>query len=62
MEKKKVKLLAVQLGSIIANLEENIKKAERLLRKGLSVYQAYFVIPVTAALKVRLIFAIFEDI
>ncbi len=36
MEKKtKVKLLAIQLGSVIADINENIRKAERLLEENL---------------------------
>lgn len=44
MEKKtKVKLLAIQLDSVIADRDENIKKAERLMEKELSQKEADFV-------------------
>ena len=44
MEKKtKVKLLAIQLGSVIGNLEENIKKAEKLLNHELIQRKVDFV-------------------
>ena len=33
MEKKKVKLLAIQMGSVIANIDENIKKVRQLLER-----------------------------
>lgn len=41
---KKVKILAVQMGSEIANIDANIKKAESLLREGLSTGDADFAI------------------
>ncbi|MCQ2738686.1 MAG: hypothetical protein MJ237_00505 [bacterium] len=43
MESKKIKLLAIQLGSIIGNKEENIVRAEKLLRDNLEKYDADFV-------------------
>lgn len=43
MEKKTVKLLAIQLGSVIADVEKNIKKAEQLLEQELSKNSADFV-------------------
>ena len=36
MEKKKVKLLAIQMGSVIADRTKNIKKVEKLLEQSLS--------------------------
>lgn len=44
MEKKKIKLLAIQMGSAIANLDENILKVEKLLDENLSKELADFVI------------------
>lgn len=41
--KTKVKLLAIQMGSIIADIQENIKKVEQLLEDNLSLYKADFV-------------------
>ncbi len=41
--KTKVKLLAIQLGSVIGNLEENIKKAEKLLNHELIQRKVDFV-------------------
>ena len=35
MEKKKVKLLAIQMGSVIANIDKNIQKVRELLEKNL---------------------------
>ena len=44
MEKKaKINLLAIQIGSIIANKEENIKKVENLLEQNLLRFPADFV-------------------
>ncbi len=44
MEKKtKVRLLAIQMGAVIADLEANIEKVERLLEKELIRYAADFV-------------------
>ena len=44
MEKKtKVKLLAIQLGSVIADVGANIKKAEQLLEENLASNKADFV-------------------
>lgn len=44
MEKKtKVRLLAIQMGSVIANVEENIRKVEKLIEKELFERSADFV-------------------
>lgn len=43
MEKKTLNLLAIQMSSVIGNLNENIKKTEELLTTALSVHPADFV-------------------
>lgn len=43
MEKKKIELLAIQMGSVIANSDENIKKVEKLLEENLSLRSVDFV-------------------
>ena len=43
MEKKKIKLLAIQLGSEIADINKNIEKAKELLERNLSKQVADFV-------------------
>ena len=43
MEKKKVKLLAIQMGSTIANVDKNIAKVENMLNESLSAKSADFV-------------------
>ena len=40
---KKIKLLALQMGSVIGDREENIKKVNKLLETNLSKYEADFV-------------------
>ena len=43
MEKKKVKLLALQMGSVIGNKKKNIDNVKKLLEKYLKRYKTDFV-------------------
>ena len=43
MAEKKIKLVAIQLGSVIANKDENIRKAKRLMEENLLYRSADFV-------------------
>ena len=43
MEKKKIEILAIQMGSEIADLEKNIKKVAKLLEDNLKHRTADFV-------------------